>query len=167
MLSDQRAANEAALRRSARVAAREAVGSRMVWDVALKEPMAVEADASSSSRFGERLAREPLVSPLQSTPQPFDVEPSPTPSMRQPPQPVSAGPSLPPSAPTASGRGQGPDYGRSGDTTKFPLSFRQRDFGDLEPGTTLEDEPLSDVLPKGRGIFALSEIADHVRVHRQ
>ena len=159
ILSDQHAANEASLRRFAR----EAAGSRVVWDAALKELAAVEADAGSSSRFGERLARPPLASPLQSTPQSFNVEPSPSPSIRQLPQPVPAGPSLPTSATTASGRGHGRDYGRSGDMTKFPLNFCQRDFGDLEPGTTLEDEPPSDVLPEEPSIFALSEIADHVK----
>ena len=62
----------------------------------------------------------------------------------QPPSPPPPQPSIL-QDPSSSRRADKPDYGRSGDGVKFPPE--PEPFGDLELGTTNENEPLAKKLP--------------------
>ena len=146
ILSDQHTATDAALRRSARVAAKT-VEQRPVQDedrrvssdpvISYHIPLPPDLSEEDEERLGEPLARQPLPVPVELV-------------------------RIPVSAPLR-GPERGPDYGRSGTTVKMPLSFQQREFNDLEPGTTLENKPPADVLPSESSMHALSRVVDKAR----
>ena len=106
-------------RRSTRLGEKEAAGKKVTWEPRTQAP--VEWDTAPMSPT--RATRVPLA--------------------RQPQPPLSPPPCRPSTSQARAPirRVDKPDYGRSGDGVKFLVSSTPEPFGDLEPGTTKENEP--------------------------
>ena len=108
-------------RTSARLGEKEAAGKKVTWEPRTQAPMEWDTAPTSLTRAtGVPLARQAQ------------------PSSPPPPQPSII------QDPSSNRRADKPDYGRSGDGVKFPVTFTPEPFGDLEPSTTNENEPPSE-----------------------